>query len=67
MDDPSRTSLTASTMLNKSLLRPNRVPDFRSTQFLVPEWLKRDLLVLRNQAVSWTACREWLDKDARDQ
>ena len=35
-------------MLTKSLLQSDRVPDFRSTQVLVPEWLKRDSIVLGN-------------------
>ena len=38
-------------MLTKSLLQSDRVPDFRSTQILVPEWLKRDSIALRIQAV----------------
>ena len=32
-------------MLTKSLLRSDRVPDFLSTKFLVPEWLERDSIV----------------------
>ena len=32
-------------MLTKTLLQSDRAPDFRSTQILVPEWLKRDSLV----------------------
>jgi Sigma-70 region 2 len=53
-------------MWTKSLLQSDRVPEFRSTQVLVPEWLEKDSIVLRNRAVSQTAVpamaepRKWL-------
>ena len=45
---------------SRSLLQSDRVPDFRSTQILVPEWLKRDSIVLGNPGrFRRPALREW--------